>query len=173
MGQELKAPGGLRESVDGPEARLRALGLEVPATKAQGSYVPALVSGATAWVSGQLPLREGQLTVRGSVGVEVSLEEAQEAARVCAANVIAAFRWAAGGLDRLGQVLQVSGYVAATASFREHPRVVNAASEVFTQVFGERGMHTRIAIGVCSLPLGAPVEVAAIIATEGTELACG
>lgn len=160
--------GEVEEEVNSYETRLHALGLDLPGVEAQGSYVPALALGQTVWISGQLPLRDGQLVAQGNVGSEVSVEQAREAARICAANVIAAFRSLCGGLHVLHRVLRVSGFVAAPTSFRDHAGVVNAASEVFTQVFGERGKHTRIAIGVSSLPLGAPVEIEAVIATHTT-----
>jgi enamine deaminase RidA (YjgF/YER057c/UK114 family) len=142
------------------DERLRELGIELPpAVRPLASYRPALVAASFLYVSGQLPVREGRLLHTGRVGAEVSLEAAQEAARQCALNALAAARDCLGTLDRVEQVVRVSAYVASAHDFYQQPLVVNGASDLLAAVFGERGRHSRIAVGVAALPLNAPVEV--------------
>lgn len=132
--------------------------LAEPATPA-GAYVPALVDGDHVLTSGQLPIDEGRLLATGHVGGEVDPEQAKELARVCGINALAAIKAAIGDLDRVEQVTKVVGYVASTADFTGQPGVVNGASELLGEVFGDVGAHVRAAVGVAALPLGAPVEV--------------
>ncbi len=146
-----------------PYERLTALGLSLPAVAAPaGSYVPALVSGATVWTSGQLPLIDGRLLATGLVGErdgDVSPAVATQCAQTAALNALAAIASACGGLDRVGRIVRVVGYVASAPGFTAQPGVVNGASDLLVAVFGEQGRHTRSAVGVASLPLGAPVEI--------------
>ena len=158
-------PSGLHaaEVVADPSARLAALGLRLPpVARPVGSYVPAVRSGDLVFTSGQLPIREGQLQAVGKVGAQVSPEQAKEMAGVCALNALAAVD-ALVGLDRVEQVVKVVGFVASTPEFTGQPAVVNGASELLTEVFGDAGRHARSAVGVAALPLDAPVEVELIV----------
>lgn len=140
--------------------RLAELGLERPAVAAPvGSYVPAIRDGDLVLTSGQLPFVAGSLPATGKVGAEVSAECAQELARVCAVNAVAAVHELIGDLDRVAQVVKVVGFVASDPSFTGQPGVLNGASDVLAEIFGEAGRHARSAVGVAVLPLDAPVEV--------------
>ncbi len=142
------------------EENLAKAGYAVPeAARPVAAYVPALISGRDVMTSGQLPMVAGQLQHVGKVGAEVSPEAAKEAARTCALNALGAIRMAAGDLDRVEQVLRVVVYVASAPGFTAQPQVANGASELMQAAFGEAGQHTRSAVGVAELPLGAPVEV--------------
>ncbi|MBN2177400.1 MAG: RidA family protein [Demequinaceae bacterium] len=146
-----------------PEERIEALGLSLPVVaQPVGNYVPALVDGACVWTSGQLPLVEGRLAATGSVGDDdglVSPDLARECARIAALNGLAAMAGSCGGLDRILRVVRVVGYVASAPGFTAQPSVVNGASDLMVEVFGEPGRHVRSAIGVTALPLGSPVEI--------------
>lgn len=145
-------------------SRLDRLGVVLPAVpSSQGSYVPMVLTPGYAWVSGQLPVRDGALIASGTVGSDVSLDMAREAAHLCAINVLAVLNTIPGGLESVTRVLRVTGYVAASPTFREHSSVVNGASDLLAAVFGSSGRHSRVSVGVASLPLGAPVEVDAIV----------
>jgi enamine deaminase RidA (YjgF/YER057c/UK114 family) len=142
------------------EARLRELGIELPDVPAPGgAYVPATRAGTLVFTAGQLPFEEGELHKTGKVGDAVSVEEAQQAARLCALNAIAAAAAEAGGLNNLRQIVKVTGFVASAPEFNDQPQVINGASELIGEIFGEDGLHARSAIGVAELPLDAPVEV--------------
>jgi enamine deaminase RidA (YjgF/YER057c/UK114 family) len=146
--------------VSSVEARLAELGVTLPEVAAPlASYQPAVRSGAYVYTSGQLPMVEGKLQVTGKVGAEVTPEEAKELARVCALNALAAVRSVAGDLDRVARVVKVVGFVASAPDFTGQPAVVNGASELLGEVFGDKGVHARSAVGVAVLPLDAPVEV--------------
>ncbi len=146
------------------EDRLRDLGYELPPVpNPAGSYVPAARAGALIFTAGQLPLKEGQLLYTGKVGREVSTEEAQEAARLCALNALAAVKAEAGSLENVSRVVKVTGYVASAAGFNGQPGVMNGASDFIGEAFGERGLHARSAVGVAELPLDAPVEIELIV----------
>lgn len=142
-----------------PTARLAELGLQLPAVSAPvGVYVPAVRSGDQVHTSGQLPLVEGQLPAVGKVGGQIRPEDAQQYARLCALNALAAID-ALVGVDAVVRVVKVVGYVASADGFTGQPGVVNGASELLGQVFGEAGRHARSAVGVAELPMGAPVEI--------------
>ena len=142
------------------EERLRAAGLEVPeVAKPLAAYVPALLDGKDVFTSGQLPLVQGKLEYTGHLGAELDVEQGQAAARRCALNVLGAIRSVAGDLDRVAQVLRVTVFVASAPGFTAQPQVANGASELLGTAFGDQGKHTRSAVGVAELPLGAPVEV--------------
>jgi enamine deaminase RidA (YjgF/YER057c/UK114 family) len=150
-----------------PEVRLSQLGLELPAVpEPAGAYVPATRAGSLVFTAGQLPFENGELRKTGKVGDAISAEEAQAAARLCALNALAAAAAEAGGLDRIGRVVKVTGFVASAAGFNAQPQVINGASELIGEVFGEAGLHARSAVGVAELPLDAPVEVELVAELE-------
>lgn len=141
-------------------ARLEELGIELPAVVAPvAAYVPAVVHGDLVYTSGQLPIADGGLLATGKVGAEVDADDAKSYARTCALNALAAAAAAAGGVDRIAGVLRVGGFVASDPAFSGQPGVINGASEVLGEIFGETGAHARAAVGVAVLPLDAPVEV--------------
>ena len=143
-------------------AKLAELGLSLPTVVPPlASYVPAVQSGNHVYVSGQLPLVDGELPYAGKVGAEVTAEQAADAARICALNALAAIE-ALVGLGRVVKVVKLTGFVASAPGFTGQPAVVNGASNLFGEVFGEQGRHARSAVGVSELPLGAPVEVEVI-----------
>ena len=143
-----------------PEARLRELGYELPAVpEPAGAYVPAARAGTLIFTAGQIPLEEGELRRTGKVGDAVSLEEARQAARICALNALAAAAAEAGGLNNIRRIVKVTGFVASAPNFNDQPQVINGASELIGEVFGEAGLHARSAVGVAELPLDVPVEV--------------
>ena len=145
------------------EERLTRLGIELPPAPAPvASYVPVRLAGNLAFVSGQLPFDKGSLVRPGKVGAEVSLEQAQEAARRCALQALSALRDALGSLERVTGIAQVSVFVASAPGFTDQPKVANGASDVLVQIFGDEGKHARAAVGVSELPLGACVEVAVV-----------
>lgn len=151
-----------------PEARLRELGLELPAVpEPAGAYVPATRAGTLVFTAGQLPLESGELLKTGKVGAAVSVEEAQAAARLCALNGLAAAAAEAGSLNRISRVVKVTGFVASAPDFNAQAQVINGASELIGEVFGEAGLHARSAVGVAELPLDAPVEVEIVAELEG------
>ena len=147
-------------------AKLAELGLTLPEAAAPvAAYVPVVIAGGLAHVSGQLPFVEGKL-VRGRLGEDVSLEEGYAAARACGLMLIAQLKAALGSLDRIERVVKLGGYVNSAADFNDQPKVVNGASELMVAVFGDAGKHARSAVGVPALPLGAAVEVDAIVAVR-------
>jgi enamine deaminase RidA (YjgF/YER057c/UK114 family) len=140
--------------------RLAALGLTLPAVVTPlAAYVPAVRVGSFVYVSGQVPVADGKLLGAGKVGGTVSATEAAGLARACALNALAAAATAAGGLDEIRRIVKVTGFVASAPGFNGQPQVINGASELFLEVFGEDGKHARSAVGVAELPLDAPVEV--------------
>ena len=145
------------------EQRLAELGLVVPdVAPPVAAYVPAVRDGDLVWTSGQLPMVGGALLTSGKVGEGeglVSPEQAQDLARICALNALAAVKSVIGDLDQVAQVIKVVGFVASDPGFTGQPGVVNGASELLGQVFGDAGVHARSAVGVAVLPLDAPVEV--------------
>ncbi|GFG71065.1 RidA family protein [Mycolicibacter senuensis] len=144
-------------------ARLTELGIELPETAAPlAAYVPAVRTGDLVYTSGQLPMAAGKLTRSGKVGAEVSPEDGHALARICALNALAAVD-ALVGLDAVTRVVKVVGFVASAPNFNGQPGVVNGASELLGEVFGEAGAHARSAVGVSELPLNAPVEVELIV----------
>ena len=147
-----------------PEERLASLGLSVPdVAKPVAAYIPALRTGNYVFTSGQLPMRDGQLITTGKVGGEVTPEEAGECARQCALNALAAVKAEIGDLSQVKRIVKAVVFVASTPDFTGQPGVANGASELFGDVFGEAGQHTRSAVGVPVLPLDAPVEIELIV----------
>lgn len=150
-----------------PEDRIRELGLEIPEVVAPlASYVPTVRSGAYVHTSGQLPIAGGELGATGKVGAEVDPERAAELARLCALNAIAAIRAEVGELSRVKRIVKVVGFVASAPDFYGQPQVVNGASDLIGEVFGDVGRHARSAVGVAVLPKDAPVEVELIAEVE-------
>jgi len=144
------------------EARLAELGLIVPEVAAPvASYVPAVVSGSYVYTSGQLPMVAGSLAASGRLGAEIDQEEGTKLAEICALNAIAAIKSVIGDLDRVVQVVRVTGFVASTPEFHAQPAVINGASNLLGKAF--EGAHSRSAVGVAALPLNAPVEVDMIV----------
>jgi enamine deaminase RidA (YjgF/YER057c/UK114 family) len=148
------------------DERLAALGLSLPEPAAPvAAYLPVVLAGGMAHVSGQLPFVGGDL-VRGRLGDDVSVEQGADAARACALMILAQLRAALGSLDRVERIVKLGAFVSSTADFTDQPRVANGASELMAAVFGEEGRHARSAVGVPVLPLGAAVEVDAIVAVR-------
>lgn len=142
------------------EARLAELGLTLPGVAAPvAAYVPAVVTGNYVHTSGQLPFVDGKLTLEGKVGAGVSAEDAKKLAAICAVNALAAVKSVIGDLDRVTRIVKVVGFVSSDPSFTGQPGVVNGASELLGEVFGDAGIHARSAVGVAVLPLDSPVEV--------------
>ena len=144
--------------------RLAELGLTLPPVAAPvASYVPAVRTGDLVWTSGQLPFVDGALAATGKVGSEVEAGRAQELARICALNALAAIAAEVGDLDAVRRVVKVVGFVASAPAFFGQPGVVNGASDLLAAVFGDSGRHARSAVGVAALPLDAPVEVEVVV----------
>jgi enamine deaminase RidA (YjgF/YER057c/UK114 family) len=140
--------------------RLAALGLTLPPVTAPvAAYVPAVQTGSHIYVSGQVPVADGKVAATGKVGAEVSTEDAAGLARICALNALAAAANVAGGLDNIGRIVKVVGFVASAPGFNRQPQVINGASELLIEVLGDDGRHARSAVGVAELPLNVPVEV--------------
>jgi enamine deaminase RidA (YjgF/YER057c/UK114 family) len=153
--------------VSGVRERLVELGITLPSVVPPlAAYVPAARSGPLVFTAGQLPMREGALIAVGRVGAEVDEATAQACARQCGLNALAALD-AEVGLEQVRRVVKVVGFVACTPEFTGHPGVVNGASTLLGDVFGEAGRHARSAVGVCSLPMGAPVEVELVVEVGG------
>lgn len=149
------------------EARLRALDLVLPDVAAPlANYVPFLHLDGQLFVSGQLPMQGGQVAVAGKLGADLTLEQGEAAARLCLLNVLAQAKAALRDLDRIVQCLRLNGYVNTSPDFVDHPKVINGASNLIVEIMGEKGRHTRIAVGCASLPLRAAVEIDAIFAVE-------
>ena len=146
------------------DERLAELGLVIPDVAAPaGAYVPAIATGTLVFTAGQLPFVDGALPVTGKVGADVAPERAKELAAICVLNALAAARTAIGSLDRVTRVVKVVGFVASDPTFSGQPGVINGASELLGQIFGETGKHARSAVGVAVLPLDSPVEVELIL----------
>jgi enamine deaminase RidA (YjgF/YER057c/UK114 family) len=155
-----------------PSARLKKLGLVLPdAAQPQFNYVPVVLHGDLAYVSGQLPKQDGEVRIKGRVGDTVTLEVAQQAARICAIQALACLAQALGSIDRVTRIIRLSGFVASGFDFHQQPLVIDAASELMVQVFGEAGRHARSAIGVSALPRNSSVELEVIAAfrSDGRE----
>ena len=150
------------------DARLAELGITLPAVATPvAAYVPAMTSGNLLFTAGQLPFVDGALLDTGKVGAEVSASTAAELARVCALNALAAANSVLGSLDKVTRVIKVNGFVASAPDFIGQPQVLNGASEVLAEIFGDIGQHARAAVGVAVLPLDSPVEVELILEIAG------
>ena len=147
------------------EARLRDLGLSLPQLASpKGNYLPALSTGHLLYLSGALPLWEGELRYSGAVGAEQTLEAGYEAAKLCALNSLAVIKAELGSLDAIEQIVSVSGYVYGKPGFADSPQVINGASDLLVELLGDRGKHTRAAVTVAGLPLQASVEIQMVLA---------
>jgi enamine deaminase RidA (YjgF/YER057c/UK114 family) len=149
------------------ENRLGELGLVLPeAPKPVAAYIPAKQSGKLVFTAGQLPMVNGELISKGFLGQEVAIEDAIKAARVCTLNALAAIKGVIGDLDQIKQIVRVVGYVASNPTFIQQPAVVNGASELLLEIFGEAGKHARSAVGMAVLPLNASVEIELTVEVE-------
>jgi enamine deaminase RidA (YjgF/YER057c/UK114 family) len=146
------------------EEKLKSLNIVLPVPpKPAGSYIPVVITGNLAFVSGQIPMQDGKVVFTGKVPSEKSIEDAQKAAMMCAINILTQLKANLGSLDRIAKIVRVSGFVNSTPDFAEQPKVINAASDLFFEIFGENGKHSRIAVGVSSLPLNSTVEIDAVV----------
>jgi enamine deaminase RidA (YjgF/YER057c/UK114 family) len=142
------------------ENKLRKLGFSLPETpKPIAAYIPAKRVGNLVFTSGQLPIVKGELICTGILGQDLEVEEANKAARICTINALAAIKGVIGDLDQIQQIVRVVGYVASVPTFTQQPAVVNGASELLLEIFGENGKHARSAVGMAVLPLNASVEI--------------
>lgn len=147
------------------EKRLEELNLTLPeAPKPVAVYVPALEHNHMLYISGQLPMQSGKVAYTGQVGSDVTLEDAYEAARICTLNALSIAKQALGSLDRVAQIVKVGGFVSSAPGFYDQPKVINGASELLGEIFGDKGKHARAAVGVNALPLNAAVEIEFVIA---------
>ncbi|MBA2318999.1 MAG: RidA family protein [Euzebyales bacterium] len=150
-----------------PDERLEAMGLTLPEPAVPAfNYDPVVVHGDLVYVSGQLPKEDGQVRITGRVGEDVDLEDAQHAARVCTLQGLSVIAAAVGGLAQVKRIVRVTGYVASGPGFHQQPHVLDAASTLLVDVFGDAGRHARSAVGVAELPRNAPVEIELIVAHD-------
>jgi enamine deaminase RidA (YjgF/YER057c/UK114 family) len=150
------------------EEKILSLGIELPeAPRSAGSYAQVVIAANLVFVSGQIPVDPGsvpmQVKFKGKVGKDISLEEGQEAARLCTINALAQLKSVLGSLDKIRKFVKVSGFVNSDASFTNHPQIINGASDFIVQIFGEKGRHSRSAVGASSLPLNSAVELEIIV----------
>jgi enamine deaminase RidA (YjgF/YER057c/UK114 family) len=149
------------------EIIVKELGLEIPeAPKPVAAYIPAKQTGKLVFTAGQLPMVNGELISKGLLGQDVEIDEANKAARICTLNALAAIKGVIGDLDRIKQIVRVVGYVASVPAFTQQPAVVNGASELLLEIFGENGKHARSAVGMAVLPLNASVEIELTVEVE-------
>lgn len=149
------------------EQKLKSLGITLlTPPKPAGSYIPVVRSGKLIFVSGQIPVKEGQVQFKGQVPTTISIEDAQKAAKLCMINVLSQLNAELGTLDSISKIVRVSGFVNSSPDFYEHPKIINAASDLLVEIFGDKGRHTRIALGVSSLPLNSAVEIDLIAETS-------
>jgi len=154
-------------NLDKVEPRLRELGITLPnAPKPVAAYIPAKQTGKLVFTAGQLPMVNGELISKGLLGQDVEIDEANKAARICTLNALAAIKGVIGDLDRIKQIVRVVGYVASVPTFTQQPAVVNGASELLLEIFGENGKHARSAVGMAVLPLNASVEIELTVEVE-------
>ncbi|GBG55542.1 hypothetical protein SPFL3102_03260 [Sporomusaceae bacterium FL31] len=146
------------------EAKLTEMGIVVPtAPKPVAAYVPAVQVGDIIYTSGQIPFVDGQIKYKGKLGKEVTIEQGYDAAKVCVINALAAVKSLAGSLDNIEKIIKVVGFVNSAPGFTDQPKVINGASELLAEVFGEAGAHARSAVGVAELPIDSAVEVELIV----------
>ena len=149
------------------ESKMKSLGIQLPeAPKPVAAYIPAKQSGKLVFTAGQLPMVDGDLVSKGLLGQDVEVEGANKAARICTLNALAAIKGVIGDLDRIKQIVRVVGYVASVPTFTQQPAVVNGASELLLEIFGEAGKHARSAVGMTVLPLNASVEIELTVEIE-------
>jgi len=145
------------------DEKIKSLGMSLPIPpKPAGSYTPVVISNKVAYVSGQIPIENDNMVFQGKVSDE-NLEEGKKSARLCAINILAELKEELGSLDNISKMIKVSGFVNSAPDFSQHSEVINGASDLFKEIFGENGKHSRIAIGVSSLPLNSMTEIDAIV----------
>ena len=146
------------------EDKLRELSIELPTPPTPaGSYIPVVTTGNLAFVSGQIPMKEGKVVFEGKVPEQQSLESARDAAKICIINGLAQLKANLGSLDKIRKFVRISGFVNSSPSFIEQPKVINAASDLLVEIFGDMAKHSRIAVGVASLPLNSTVEIDMVV----------
>ena len=147
-----------------PEEKIKSLGLTIPpALQPLAAYVPSVKSGSYIYTSGQLPMVAGELKYIGKLGQELTIEEGYEAAKICALNCLGAVKSIIGSLDEIVRIVKLTGFVSSGQGFTGQPKVINGASDILGEIFGDKGRHARSAVGVYELPLGAAVEIEMII----------
>ena len=146
------------------EDRLRELSIELPTPPSPaGSYIPVVTTGNLAFVSGQIPMKEGKVIFEGKVPEQQSLESARDAAKICIINGLAQLKANLESLDKITKFVRISGFVNSNPEFTEQPKVINAASDLLVEIFGDMAKHSRIAVGVASLPLNSTVEIDMVV----------
>jgi enamine deaminase RidA (YjgF/YER057c/UK114 family) len=152
---------------DDVEARLEALGLSLPSAPAPAAnYIPYCLAHNFLYIAGQIPRGPSGIVYAGRLGADLSLEEGRKAAELCALNILAQVKAALGGFDRVRQCVRLTGFVASAEGFYDHPLVINGASDLMFAVLGDKGRHTRAAVGVASLPANSAVEIDAVFAID-------
>ncbi len=145
------------------EEKLKALGVTLPNPPTPaGSYVPAIKTGNLLFISGQIPMEDGKVVFTGKVTNE-NIETAKKSAKMCAINLLAQMKRELGSLDKVTKIVRISGFINSDPEFYQHPKIINEASDLFFEIFGDKGKHSRIAVGVACLPLNAMTEIDAIV----------
>ena len=148
------------------EEKIKSIGIKLPTPPSPaGSYIPVVKSGNLLYVSGQIPMEDGKVAFTGKVS-DGNIETAQKSARICAINILAQLKKELGDLEKISKIVRLSGFVNSVPEFTQQPKVINAASDLFYEIFGECGKHSRIAVGVSSLPLNSMTEIDAIVETK-------
>ena len=148
------------------EEKIKSIGIKLPNPPSPaGSYIPVVKSGNLLYVSGQIPMEDGKVVFTGKVS-DANIETAQKSARICAINILAQLKKELGDLEKISKIVRLSGFVNSVPEFTQQPKVINAASDLFYEIFGECGKHSRIAVGVSSLPLNSMTEIDAIVETK-------
>lgn len=148
------------------EEKIKSIGIKLPDPPSPaGSYIPVVKSGNLLYVSGQIPMEDGKVVFTGKVS-DTNIETAQKSARICAINILAQLKKELGDLEKISRIVRLSGFVNSGPEFTQQPKVINAASDLFYEIFGECGKHSRIAVGVSSLPLNSMTEIDAIVETK-------
>lgn len=148
------------------EEKIKSIGIKLPNPPSPaGSYIPVVKSGNLLYVSGQIPMEDGKVVFTGKVS-DTNIEAAQKSARICAINILAQLKKELGDLEKISRIVRLSGFVNSGPEFTQQPKVINAASDLFYEIFGECGKHSRIAVGVSSLPLNSMTEIDAIVETK-------
>ena len=146
------------------EDKLRELSIDIPTPPSPaGSYIPVVTTGNLAFVSGQIPMKEGKVVFEGKVPEKQSLDSARDAAKICIINGLAQLKANLGSLDKITKFVRISGFVNSSPEFTEQPKVINAASDLLVEIFGDMAKHSRIAVGVASLPLNSTVEIDMVV----------
>jgi enamine deaminase RidA (YjgF/YER057c/UK114 family) len=146
------------------EEKLKELGIEIPTPPSPaGSYIPVVTTGNLAFVSGQIPMKEGKVIFEGKVPENQSVDSARDAAKICIINGLAQLKTNLGSLDKITKFVRISGFVNSNPNFAEQPKVINAASDLLVEIFGDMAKHSRIAVGVANLPLNSTVEIDMIV----------